>query len=421
MNGVRRKVLLICYYFPPLGLGGVGRPLSLFRELPSFGWDCEVLTVKPVAYRAYEPELLGGLERSKIHRSGSRDPQRLLYLLGKRTINAATIERGRSIADRFFPDSKIGWSKPAIRLGRKILASKKFDAIVSTSPPVSCHLVGRELARTSGLPWLADFRDFWTSYRIEDTYTNEGYVLGALRLLDEIRQQASAITAASDSIAEYVSAGQTIANGYMTAFAEAWKSLPDDDAFTISALGHQIEKHEPWLLLYTLEELAKQTSEGARRVRIVQVGQVDEQWFTNLFRSRGLDLAVDCFGRLGREETVKALARAHVHYLDIGGFDPDGFLPGRTYDLIASGRPILAHCPPDGALGRLLYEYNRNGGRCRCVGEGQETAAVDWLRDVIREVREKALTMTPLSDFARQYSSTAMARHFAESLDKLVP
>jgi hypothetical protein len=73
---VNRKVLLICYYFPPLGLGGVGRPLNLFKELPALGWDCHVLTVKSVAYRAYEPELLQGLDTSKVYRSGSRDPQR---------------------------------------------------------------------------------------------------------------------------------------------------------------------------------------------------------------------------------------------------------------------------------------------------------------------------------------------------------
>ena len=67
MNG---RVLLICYYFPPLGLGGVGRPLNLFKRLPNHGWECDVLTVKPVLYRAYEPELLDGLDQSRISGRG---------------------------------------------------------------------------------------------------------------------------------------------------------------------------------------------------------------------------------------------------------------------------------------------------------------------------------------------------------------
>ncbi|MCK4574663.1 MAG: glycosyl transferase family 1, partial [candidate division Zixibacteria bacterium] len=63
-----KRVLLVCYYFPPLGGAGVGRPLSLFRYLPQFGYECDLLTVKPVAYRGYEPELLEGLDQSRIYR-----------------------------------------------------------------------------------------------------------------------------------------------------------------------------------------------------------------------------------------------------------------------------------------------------------------------------------------------------------------
>ena len=57
------KVLLICYYFPPLGGAGISRPLSLFKHLPEHGIDCDVLTVEPVTYRIYEPELLDGLDK----------------------------------------------------------------------------------------------------------------------------------------------------------------------------------------------------------------------------------------------------------------------------------------------------------------------------------------------------------------------
>ncbi|MBD3258674.1 glycosyl transferase family 1, partial [candidate division GN15 bacterium] len=128
MQGGRKTALLICYYFPPLGLAGVGRPLHLVWELPAFGWDCHVLTVKPVAYRAYEPELLEGLDKSIIHRSGSRDPQRLMYLLGMRKVSAQAIDRAKSASDRFFPDSKIGWVKPAVKLGRKLCRQRRFDA-----------------------------------------------------------------------------------------------------------------------------------------------------------------------------------------------------------------------------------------------------------------------------------------------------
>src|SRR5512140_2538291 len=164
------KVLLICYYFPPLGLAGVTRPLNLFKYLPQHGYDCDVLTVKPVAYRKYEPELLQGLDASRIHRAGSRDPQRLMYLLGIREVNPKTIERGGSLGESLFPDSKVGWVAPAVRLGKRLYRQNSYRAIISTSPPISSHLVGMKLAEQLGVPWVADFRDFWTLRPIEQSY-----------------------------------------------------------------------------------------------------------------------------------------------------------------------------------------------------------------------------------------------------------
>ena len=58
----RLKILLISYYFPPLGGAGVSRPLALFKNLPHFDIDVDILTVKNISYRTYEPELLKDLQ-----------------------------------------------------------------------------------------------------------------------------------------------------------------------------------------------------------------------------------------------------------------------------------------------------------------------------------------------------------------------
>ncbi len=147
---MKARVLLVAYYFPPLGMAGVGRPLNLFKHLPSFGYDCDLLTVKPVAYRKYEPELLDGLDLSRIYRAGSFDPQRIMYLLGIRQVNPRTIARGSAVGEKLFPDSKIGWVRPAVRLGKKLHARNQYAAVISTSPPISSHLVGMRLAKECG-------------------------------------------------------------------------------------------------------------------------------------------------------------------------------------------------------------------------------------------------------------------------------
>ena len=109
MSVNKGRVLLICYYFPPLGGAGVGRTLSLFNELGDFGYDSHVLTVKPVVYRMYEEELLEQLDSSRIFRSGSIDPQRLLYLFGLRKVSSKYADGSRLVSKSFFPVSKVGW------------------------------------------------------------------------------------------------------------------------------------------------------------------------------------------------------------------------------------------------------------------------------------------------------------------------
>ncbi|RMD96362.1 MAG: hypothetical protein D6814_11545, partial [Calditrichaeota bacterium] len=79
-----KKILLISYYFPPLGMGGTQRMASFARYLPQFGWQPVVLTVKPIRYYARDPELLKGLEKIQIYRTESMDPLRLAFRLAEK-------------------------------------------------------------------------------------------------------------------------------------------------------------------------------------------------------------------------------------------------------------------------------------------------------------------------------------------------
>jgi len=231
------RVLLVCYYFPPLGGAGVNRPLQLFRGFPKFGFECDVLTVKPVTYRVYEPELLTNDAPGRIYRSGSRDPQRLMHILGMRKLKDETIDRGRTVSNKFFPDSKIGWVKPAIRLGRTIADNRHYKAIVSTAPPISTHLVAMRPAAEFKLPWIADFRDLWTALPIEGSYSSDGAEKKARRLLRKIGKGTAGITAVNTTVADYVGASAVIPNAFDSGLASLWRKPDPESTFTIGVLG----------------------------------------------------------------------------------------------------------------------------------------------------------------------------------------
>ncbi len=410
---MRRRALLICYYFPPLGLGGVGRPLSLFKRLPQHGWDCDILTVKPVLYRAYEPELLEGLDLSRIHRSGSRDPQRLLYLLGIRKVKAATISKGRPVAGKFFPDPKIGWVKPAVRRGQRLGQANRYDAIISTSPPISSHLIGLELSRQLDLPLVADFRDFWTIYKAEELFQDESRRKKALALLDEIKDRAAAVTTVNPSITAYLGTGVTITNGYDPDLAQSWLKPPGNDRFTIGLLGHQHDTREVEPLLTLLENIRDRSPELLEHVRLLQVGQVDRDWFAGLFRARGLNIDLDLRGRRQRGETIDLLSGAHVFYYGVSEREGPGFLPGRTFELIASGRPVFAYARAESEIARVLLPTTN---ACRFHEADYDRASAALLSH-IRASLDGSYCFEPLTEYARHFSADELARRFATVLE----
>lgn len=411
-----RRVLLICYYFPPLGMGGIGRPLNLFGELPRTGWECDILTVKPVAYRGYEWEHAKTLDQSRIFRSGSLDPQRLLYLLGVRKVKAATIEKARATSSRFFPDSKIGWVGPAIRKGRRILKSNEYDVIMSSSPPISCHMVARQLSIQFDIPWVADLRDYWSVTKIEQTYQLPSLVQRGNDLLDDIRRNAVRVTAVNQSIADYVGNATVIRNAFNESFAQGWQSPSDNSKFRVGILGHGVDR-ESWLwLVRLLAYVQRKDQKLIERTEFVQVGQADNDQMTADLRQHELKCELISHGHLSRTATIEALSTTHAVYL--GMSQPEGlqFVPGRVYDLLASGRPIISNADPKSEIAKIIT----GTGNGWCFAQDDTEAASQKYTELATGVFFGSSRITPLPDYAKPYGSRRQAELFAELFEQII-
>jgi hypothetical protein len=129
VNDGFRKVLLIAYYFPPMGLSGVQRTVKFAKFLPKYGWKPTVLTVEPTGYYAFDETLLHEAEEAgvKIVRTKSYD---INHLFKKRGIVKMPSERMRKIlqffGDLFFiPDTKIGWKSSAIKVASELFKQEQ--------------------------------------------------------------------------------------------------------------------------------------------------------------------------------------------------------------------------------------------------------------------------------------------------------
>jgi hypothetical protein len=412
------RLLLICYYFPPLGGAGVGRPLSLFRLLPSLGIDCDVLTVKDVGYRVFEPELLNGLDISRIHRSGSRDPQRLLRLVGVRCVGSEPIRHAAPISSRYFPDPKIGWVRPAVRLARRLIRENRYSAILSTSPPVSCHLVAQKVQAETGLPWIADFRDFWTSHRIEDDVMDRARRERAWELINFIKDSAAAVTTCNPAISEYLGGGEVIYNGFDDNLVQHWQPPSDKTVVNIGLLGtfDELVPIEPLLkLLAILHERSPNLFDA---VRLVQVGQVDPGWLETMLRRCDMPNICTRHGFQSRRRSIEILSESSLLYLSLASSKECGIVPSRLFDMLASGRPILAALPPGSAAADLIGRSDR-----ACCFDPSKPEEVDRGAEFVERIAQQQLSgqlsIAASPEYARPFSAAAMVQKFADVIRNL--
>ena len=182
-KSAHKRVLVVSYYWPPSGGGGVQRWLKFAKLLPEFGWDPIVVTPSnpdvPVTDPSLSRDVHDGVD---VWSFPVWEPTRALSkfgLQGNTSRLGADPSSSPSLASRlvkwvrgnvFVPDARVGWVKPTTRKVLARLRHEPVDLIVTTGPPHSMHLIGLALKRATGLPWLADFRDPWSTMDYLDDF-----------------------------------------------------------------------------------------------------------------------------------------------------------------------------------------------------------------------------------------------------------
>ena len=168
-----KRLLIITYYWPPTGGSGVQRWVKFSKYLPEYGWQPVVYTPENPEQLARDESLLADIPAcAEIIKTRILEPYSIYRRLtgGKGEVNPVNAQKKNwrqrlSLWVRgncFVPDPRIGWVRPSVRFLKKYQAEHPVDAVVTTGPPHSVHLIGRGLKRALGLHWIADFRDPWT-------------------------------------------------------------------------------------------------------------------------------------------------------------------------------------------------------------------------------------------------------------------
>jgi len=412
---MNKSILMIAYYFPPLGMGGVQRMAKLAKYLPQFGYDVQVLTVRPIRYPAYDFTLLEELPAEvTIHRSGSSDPARISKFLplpiraGSRMKTFAKEKSGR-----FWPDSKIGWKRPALRLARKIAADHKPVLILSSSPPITGHLVAMDLKNETGIPWVADFRDPWESRSPEKLYQSQALVEKSNLLLKEIIATADAVTAINEPIARDLGlAAVAITGGYDTDDFMSISDMPKRKTFRLCYLGTVGPLHpiEPFLEAARIACGIDAEFDSLMRLKII--GANDRDQLTKQAGAYNLVGRLEIIDYRPHLEALKAAAGAAITLISV----PEGYpeiLTGKIFDYLPFPAPILASVPAEGEVEKIIKACH--GGVC--VEPGQPRALAEAMVQLFRN--HQSGIPWDKGDISR-YTRSNMARRFAEVFDRII-
>src|SRR3954447_4054037 len=157
-----KRVLVIAYFFPPLGGAGVQRTLKHVKYLPEFGWEPVVLTTSSRSYPALDPSLEAEIGAGvPVIRAGAIPVLGRARVLGGEALRRLRLQSAGAALT--FPDEYAEWVPGAIRAGVRAAREHDVEAIYVSSPPFSAVVAALEIRRRTGLPLVTDFRDEWVA------------------------------------------------------------------------------------------------------------------------------------------------------------------------------------------------------------------------------------------------------------------
>ncbi|MBQ7194942.1 MAG: glycosyltransferase family 4 protein [Bacteroidales bacterium] len=367
-----RRVLIISYYWPPAGGSGVQRWVKFAKYLPQMGWQPVVYTPSNPSYQTLDKNL--GREippEAEIIRTPIWEPYgawKRFDRSGAKELNPIhggrkTLKQRLSLlirANLFIPDPRVSWVKPSVKFLARYLRKNPVEAIITTGPPQSMHLIGRRLSIKTGLPWIADFRDPWTDI----FYFKHLPLTGAARrkqenLELEVLRDATAVVAVSPAVQKdfalkTMTPVHLITNGFdpedyaFEAMGDGFFNITHTGQFSLAGIPENLWK--------AIAELCDEDADFAGKVRIRLCGQTDSEVLESIAEA-GLSKKIVNLGYKPHLTAIREQKAAGMLILPLRK-DPEyaKVLPGKLFEYLAAGRPILGIGQKNGAMATVLED-----------------------------------------------------------------
>ena len=418
-----KKVLIISYYFPPDPTIGSLRAGGLAKYLPFFGWEpiiltkkiphtsnCRIITTQYSIYNSITSfkKKIGMAPEIAVSNSLN---------LSKKGLNSKLFKMLYILPEILaYPDPQKDWYDSAFDVACNFLDREKVDAIISSSSPVTGHIIAHDLSIKYSISWIADFRDLWTQ--------NHYYPYSRIRRFFERRLEVKSLESAKSltTVSQNMAAELKKIHNNIRVFSIPNGFDLDDvnnletnltDKFTIIYTGSLYQgKRDPLKLFQALSELFAENTLDPQKVEVRFYGR-QENWMSNEITKYGLErIVIDC-GFVSREVALLKQRESQILLLLLWDHPSEvGVYTGKVFEYIASKRPILAIGGPKGVVSELLEETEA----------GYFVSSVEDIKDIIikyyteYKLNGRVLYKGNISKIEK-YSLKEGARKFAEVLD----
>jgi glycosyltransferase involved in cell wall biosynthesis len=367
------KVLVVAYFFPPLGGSGVQRLLKFVKYLPDHGIEPVVLTVDPFFVRSPKDKFLLNQLPPSIHilRTPTIDMNWFFKILWglKLGIVVNWIQEYLLI-----PDKEIFWTYFAKVKLKTILKKEHFDLVFVSGGPFSSFEIALHLHKKYGLPYILDFRDEWLN---NPTRLTQKHSVRRNQIETTIEravlESASAVTFMSTVMnANFLQTYNFLKNKPKTIIPNGYDESDFNNMVTsrkrknnymrIVFTGSFYDCTKPQVFLQELLILTRTNKIPKDKIRLEIYGKN-----TSSFIYAGLDANKDelsfisLFPYVPHFQSLQLQVQADILLSYIApSLNSEGGYAGKTFEYIRSGTPILAICPPNG-LAADLVRLTRTG------------------------------------------------------------
>ena len=371
-----KKILIITYYWPPAGGPGVQRWLKFVKYLPDFGIQPIIYIPENPTYPIIDENLVNEVsDKAVILKHKIFEPYQLASFLSKnktKKISSGIIpnQKKQSFLDKtflwvrgnlFIPDARVFWIKPSVAFLEKYIVENDIDTIITSGPPHSLHLIGLELKQKLDVKWFADFRDPWTTIGYHKSLRLSNFAAKKHKVLErQVLNTADTIIVTSKTTKTEFEAITTkpiavITNGYDI---EEVEKQTLDIKFSLAHIGSFLSERNPMILWESLTELIHEIPGFKDQLEIKLIGAVSQEVLETITKY-GLDSYLNNLGYVSHKKAIAHQRKTQVLLLiEIDSEDTKSIIPGKLFEYMVSGRPIIAIGPEKSDFAEIITNTN---------------------------------------------------------------